>query len=103
VENGTGPNPRVLPVVMAQEDTGFSHKLRDFVTTVSRVAGRSRPDLSPLSRPTTSSQAVWAQTPDEDWNLDQVLVPSHFCPGGTAADMQRGNQLRAALLAHCGH
>ena len=93
--------PRVLPVVMVQEDTGFQHGPRDFVTTVDCIEFLTGLDLF-AAPPDAVEDEVEALSPNEDWDLDMVLNPSFACPGGTAADVVAGNQIRAALLATCG-
>ena len=100
MENELTDRPRLLPIVMVQEDTGFQHTIRDFVTTVDCIELLTGLDLfHELQDPL--EEELEATSADEDWNLDQVLSPSFSCPGGTQADVASGNQIRQELLAVC--
>lgn len=102
VEAQSSAAPRVLALVMAQEDAGWFHHVRDFVTTVDCIEQLTELDFF-SSLPDAVEAQVEGAAPDGDWEIDTVTRPTtpYGCPG--EQDVGAGNTNRAALLAACGH
>ena len=103
VEPNSTEKPRVLAVIMAQEDTGWHRTLSEFTTTVDCIEELTGLDFFPAMADADES-AIESSGPDQYWKLDTELKPTHYgCPGDTvtAATIAAGNARRAQIMAAC--
>jgi endonuclease G, mitochondrial len=93
--------PRVLAIVMGQDDTGRERRLSEFVTTVDCVEQLTGLDLLP-DLPERVATQVESAPADAGWNLDTVLRPQSGCGGESSEQtIATAEATRERILAAC--